>query len=375
MIIIEKVNEKLLNKYIRANDMGIVKAESTEDKATRVQEHQTATVPKDRMSDACSECGGESDLDLESCPFCGAAGVSKDPEPAGEEPAAPPTPGSNAALAAAVGPAPKQKLTKVERDAAKVAAKTALAPAHDASVVPEGVRLLDDAVEKVRVAQGASVQGYYDLGKAMLEIFDGNLWKHRLGADGKPLFRGWNQFAQDELGISSTYSYQIMETSKNFSREDFALIGSTKLVQILRLKPEQRTQLLEEAKAGRMPRKRLLEIVRGEVGEERRDTGRSGGNGGKRLGGAGTKALKAKAEAKTAAKRDREGELTAVGVMGKVKLPLYARVAKGKENKRAASLAQDPWGEEKLANGIVQRYRLVKETKGLVLIIERTREG
>ena len=369
MIIIEKVQEKLLNKYIRAHELGVVKAESVEDKAARVQAHQVKTVPEDKMSEACTVCGGESSLDLPECPFCGAAGVSDEPKPPGEET---PTPVGSDLAKAAEAPAPKQKLTKVERAAAKAAA--AIEPAHDASVVPEGVRLLDDAVAKVRTAQGASVQGYYDLGKAMLEIFDGNLWKHRLGADGKPLFRGWNQFVQDELGISSAYSYQIMETSKNFSREDFSLIGSTKLVQILRLKPEQRTQLLEEAKAGRMPRKRLLEIVQGEVGDARRDTGRTGGNGGKKLGGAGTKALKAKAEAKTLAKRDREGEITAVGVLGKVKLPLFARVAKGKDQKRAASLAQDPWGEERLANGIVQRYRLVKETKGLVLIIERTRE-
>jgi hypothetical protein len=60
-----------------------------------------------------------------------------------------------------------------------------------------------------------------------------------------------------------------------------------------------------------------------------------------------------------------------------VTIPLYQRPAtrkKDDEPKRAKTLAQDPWGTEDLLNGVVTHYRIVKQAKGLALVVERRRE-
>jgi hypothetical protein len=371
MINIEKVKPDVLVASLA--EYGLKTNGDLQQQAERLQVHLKleTVVPPKYLSDECSECGGESDLRKPTCPFCGAGGVeTKAAVPAPEKPpkgskkkAQKTGDGTPAFHEAEAQEAPVESLP----DAA-----AAVVSDPKTEVVPVAVKALDDGVAAVHKVLEAVTYSYWDLGKALQPLFEDQLWKARLGSDAKPIYKGWNQFVQSEFGISPMRSYEFMDASKYFKREDFQLIGYTKLVPLLRLPEEKRQELLAEAKKGRLPRARILEIVREEVGDARRDTGRSGG-GSAAGGAAGTRRIRENAAARRESPSP-DGEITAVHALGRVRVPLFRRPKSSKdEPKRADSLAHEPHGSEELPNGVLVTYKVVKESKGLALIIVRSR--
>ena len=260
-----------------------------------------------------------------------------------------------------------QKLTKVKRQKGDVVETTGT------EIAAPAVKL-DAAVKRVHEALSAGAMSYWDLGRALVDIYDDNLWKQRTDGTGRQAFPSFNVFLRDELHMSGPTAFSVMDAARHFSKKDFELIGHSKLTPMLRLPEDRRTQLFEEAKAGKLSRKRILEIIDTEVPKGSvRETGRRGP--GAAASAAGSKALSEKAAARKVLPKP-DGELTAVRQLGRVKLKLWQRPNVKKPNEkpvRAVSVTQDPWCEEKLANGVVVRYTVVKTPNGLELVVETKR--
>lgn len=398
------------------------------------------TVPDSDVSAACTKCGAESDFKLPECPFCGDKNeddvptetaeprvVSEEPgpemtdeDPLGTEettPTEPPETTGTFALDSKPSedepsqdepeedeqpvvpaqstppPAPEPEVTVDEQPAAaaeeeamktqkgqkltRVSRKASVVDTSGHELAPSA-KELDDAIERFNTALKSGATSYWDIGRALIDIHDKQLWKQRIEG-GKQKYSSWNLFCRDELHMSHVNAFSVMDASRYFSRKDFEEVGHSKLQMMLRLPEETRKQLIEEAKQGKLPRARLKQILEERPNKGARDTGRTSHARNKDLGKAATSGAKANAE-KAAAKRKvlpaPSGELTAVSQLGRATIKLYARpnVKKPTEKPhRAVSVTEDPWGEEKLVNGVVVRYTVIKTPNGLELKIERKR--
>lgn len=407
---ITKVNEAVIDRYLAT--YGIKSRGGLNAKLQALEKYQTDldNVPKEQQSAACTNCGGESDLRLPECPYCGTKEIEDGPpaeastevvEPVvvlTHEPLEPvqdpivsdvkPEPLAAAPevqVAVPMQTTGGQRMRRVERTKEKTKSNgttTTVVTTTGAELAASGE--LDAAVVRVQVALRSGANSYWDLGSALLDIFEKKLWKQRI-VGGKQAFSSWNLFCRDELNMSHVNAFSIMDTARAFSRKDFEDLGHSKLQLLLRLPKERQQVLLEEARKGQLPRARLKEIVEGEVPKgERRETGRKNANNPRlaEAGAAGTEKLREKA-AMRKAERDKnkatprpDGELTAVSQLGRTKIKLYARPnpKKPKEKPmRAVSITLDPWGEEVLVNGVVVRYTVMKAAAGWELLIERKR--
>lgn len=395
---ITKVNEKIIDGYLAKFE--ITTKGGLNAKVNALEKYQSSTadgghVAPDSVSTPCTNCGAESDFNLPECPFCGdtdaddvedpnavvaselASGPGNVvPEVPDDEPESRAGGGSNRPPAietegATVDaeqeathehePVKKKKIQKLSRVIGKaIAPSVELVPTKD----------LDDAVERVQDALRSGASSYWELGVALLDLWDKGLWKQRTVA-GKQKYTSWNLFCRDELHMSHANTFSIMDAAKAFSKKDFEELGHSKLTLLLRLPKSRQLELAEEARKGRLPRARLKEILTEEVPSgQRRDTGRT-----KRGAGASAPAKVAERKAARAALKP-DGEITAVSQLGRTKLKLWARPnAKkpGEKPGRAMSVTQDPWCEEELVNGVLVKYVIMKTATGLELIIERKR--
>lgn len=377
-----KIDEKIVDKYIA--DFNIKVKGGITAKVNALEKYQLETTPTDDMSGPCTKCGGESDFNLPQCPYCGDVDMGDMPnvEPVAEvttegvEAPAAPAPVTETtppveAPQVEVTTVKKQNLTRVTKPASPVVETTGeLVTAKE----------LDDAVESVHQALRQGATSYWDLGTALLVIWEKQLWKQRIEG-GRQKFASWNLFCRDELAMSGANTFSIMDAAKAFSKKDMEDIGHSKLQLMLRLPKDRQQQLTEEAKKGRLTRARLKEIVEGETTKGAvRDTGRGKANN-PRLSEATAKAAEKKREKTAAARRvapPPDGEITAVSQLGRSKFKMYARPNVKKPNEkpsRAMSVTQDPWCEETLLNGVVVHYTVLKTATGFELHVDRKRPG
>lgn len=382
-----KCNEYVVDKYIA--HYGLKVKGGLNAKVNAIERHTLEKVePKDH-STPCTKCGGTSDFNLPECPYCGDSATDDVPtleassmreklidkliteqeaEPAAAAAASSPEPVTEVVEQAVK---PRQGMKKVDRTKkanghAEPAAPTP-AEAQPGELAPADA--LDRAVASVKQALHAGASSYWDMGVALIEIYDKQLWKQRL-AGGRQAYTSFTVFCRDELGMSHAHAYPAMDVARGFTRELFLEIGSRKLQLLLRLPRDRQLQLAEEARAGRLPKARLQQIVQEEAPGTAgvRDTGR------KRSGGtaAQASAAAAKARAERKLQKPADGALTAVYQQGRARLKLWARPSKKQQGKpvRAVSVTQDPWVEEQLVNGAVARYTVVKGKGGLELVRE-----
>jgi hypothetical protein len=367
---LEKADLKMVDKYIAHYNLSVTG--SLNAKINALEKHAKDTVSEADMSAACTVCGGESDFNLPECPYCGSI-ETNDATPtiadaAGSQVVDDKAPESAQPSKQRMGrpkPAKKTKGSKAKANGDATGIETAEPAAHTAELVHS--KELDDAVGRIHQALRGGASSYWEMGTAMLEIFDKQLWKQRV-VGGRQSFTSWNMFCREELALSPVNTFAIMDSARAFSKKDFEDIGHSKLHLMLRLPKERQQLLLEEAKQGRLPRSRLKEIIEGEVPKGHvRETGR------RKVKGT-TNAAKVN---RSAARKIHtpDGEITAVSQLGRTKLKLWARPAKKAKSKpiRAISVTQDPWAEEQLVNGVVVRYIVMKTATGLELIIERNR--
>ncbi|HOA00835.1 MAG TPA: hypothetical protein PKI27_00855 [Dermatophilaceae bacterium] len=222
---------------------------------------------------------------------------------------------------------------------------------------------IDEAVSAVHEAKRLAVVCYWRLGQAVLRCFADDLWKQRRDDKDQPVYRGFVQFCEAELGMAASYAYKLMNVAATFSASDVARIGVAKLGLMLRLDPSTREKLLAEVRNG-VPYSDVAERVRllaegtpPQKGQGKKDTSKA------------TNAASIKA-------RESAGEIiTATFETKRLKMPLFARPAANKagEAKRAKRLADDPWGEIVALNGVVMRFAVTTDSEGRLLAIVECR--
>lgn len=370
-----KVDPALVDKALKL--LKLPKDGDFEVRVQRLLTHQVEHTDPDNLAQcepASGGCGGPSDTQVfEACPYCGMAdapeatattsGVA--PAPAAVTPASPPP----------IGADPKGKASAVKKATPKAKHLAAVPPpvAHAAELVDKNAIsevALDEALSRVLEAKKAGATCYWDLGTAVRDIYDRRLYTQRKDAAGKPLYASWDAFVKAELGMNKAHAFRVMDVSKAFSREDFMLVGVTKLSLIGTLEPEAQQELLDKARKG-LPRGQISEEVKRLAGMGHSKKGGSG-----RKDPIGDKRGPGNTVNKKAPPKLASDQLTAVVTRDKIKIPLFARPkpnAKADEKlklPRAMKVAQDPHGTYELPNGVVMHVRVVLEAKGLVLHVE-----
>jgi len=315
-------------------------------------------TPAAQIAD-CDVCGGDSDVRLECCPYCGigdeeAAKAAKAPAKAAEK----------APAKAAEKPTPPTR----QQAAAKAKGAPSLAlvpPPKDGPAKGKTEADLDKGVKRVAALKAAGAVCIWELGGEVARLYDERLYMLRKTKSGHGRYKNWNQFVQVELGMSTSYSYKLMDVSKLFRKEDLQ-VGVSKLSLMIQVPEKERKQLLEKARDGMSASDVAKEVKEMTAGKGPRATGRDGFKGG----------AAGAAKGVTTAAAKRANEVTVATQLGRVTIPLYQRASSKKdaEPKRAKTLAQDPHGKEELISGMVVHYRLVKQAKGLALVVERRRE-
>jgi len=350
---IEKVSETALAGYCKSRGIKVPRGITLREKVKLVETHQVETVPDDNLSEPCTVCGGESDTKLAACPFCGAAGIDGmvDGKPVEAE---------GHVVPDTEGPPKEAKKSRKKRSEAgppevESPPSTTLAADHP----------LEVGIARVFEAKRAGANCMWDLGRALIGIFEHNLWKHRVDANGKPKYRGWNQFVQEELEIVPSYSYRVMDVAANFSREQFVSIGVKKLTYLLGIGDQDRKELIARTRDEKLTAEQLADIVSKMNKSGKKPKGRT--------------AAATQAAADKAAKRKEGQGVTAIVALGRQTVPLFARPSKangkGKDEKpkHAKKIADDPHGQLELHNGVVMHFRLMMGAKGLNLVVETRR--
>lgn len=272
-------------------------------------------TPKAELAD-CDTCGGDSDVRLEACPYCG------DGEVVGEEP-----------TVAAVS-----TLTAEKAAASSAYGKPTVLAESD----------LDKSVREIIILKQRAAGSIWELGQAIRRNYTDELWKQRRvkGGDARA-YRNWKQFCAAELGMSHTHAYKLMDVAAAFTQKDIDKIGSSKLGLVLQVPEQFRKQLLDAARGGASKGKMAEQVKR----LREKDEGPQ-------------KPPKAK-------QKQQPPRITmALGDM-RVDLAMYKV---GTDDKPAKRLADKPWAEEMLTNDVTVRYVLtVNESGELVLVVERHR--
>jgi hypothetical protein len=328
----------------------------------------------------CQACGGISDADLESCPYCG-DGAEEDP-PA-ESKAAAVTGGKHAKPAVE----PDEDATTLEAATAagkaKKGAKAELVTAEPhvdlaahAGIVgekePATEGLLDRVVKRVSEMKANLAVHYWTLGKQLTVVFDRELWKMRKSSDGKPVYTTFPQWCEKELGTKAGSFYPLMDAARVYSEAQARKLGMTKLGQIVTAPKDAQAKILAMAEKGASTRQIAQKVKeeRAKANLQRRDTGRGKGGVGK----PGKLSAAEKAKGVTKADVNPAGRITVAVAEGRSTLELFAKPAKkGAESKRAKTLADEPYAKEELTNGVVRLYSVVKRASGLVLVVKTVR--
>lgn len=256
-------------------------------------------------------CGGDFTEDFDLCPFCGKADEVEDET--GSE--------TGGKLAKPPEPLPG-KLAK-----------------FDDKDLDADVKAIIDLKQQTAICM-------WDLGAAIKKNYDREFWKLRRNENGGAQYRNVKQFWAQELGISHTYAYSLMEVSKYFSKDDVKKIGTTKLALILRAPERKRAGLLKAAKGG-ASKADLAKKVR---------------------------AANASADDAPGAADDgtpRKRRISIAVVPGRKTVKLYAK-PKGKdaEKKRAKRMGDMPHGEMMFENGTMMTFRLADKNGEWVAIVE-----
>lgn len=109
---------------------------------------------------------------------------------------------------------------------------------------------LDAAVVRVKELKQRAVVCYWELGRAIYEIYESRLHTQRAAENGAPKYHSWTQFCRAELGMSSTQSYKLMDVATTFDRADLERAGLSKLALLVRLPPAERARMLDRVNEG-----------------------------------------------------------------------------------------------------------------------------
>jgi hypothetical protein len=317
---IDKVDESVLDAALKAAGFDV--EGTVEEKVNKMADHQRDVTKADDLAD-CSTCGGESDVKLPSCPFCGDGEIIEGKAGAAKK----------AAEKAKAKPASKRKLVATTETVHATVVEV-ITPGAAMNTVAE----LDRAVANIALLKMAAVRNIWALGREIAIVIAGDLWKQRRDADGSLSYRTFKSFSELELGMSTTYAYKLARISETFTEQEVSAVGTKKLGIMLQLPKPMQDKLIADAMAG---------ASSAEIQESTRP-----------------------------APKPVSDKVSIISVDARVTIPLFARATKkDKLPSPAMNMRDDPWAEERFENGVVHRYTLRANAKGeWILAIERRRD-
>ena len=302
-----------------------------------------------RMLVECSSCQQNFFNEIVECPFCGA---TEEGEPiilaGGGKP--PPAPSEPIVLASDLVPS-RQVQTSAK---------------------------LDEAVAEIHKLKATSAASYWDLGVKIKKLYDAGLWRQRLNDKGGPKWKGFDAFAQHELGIGPQNALKMMDVAANFSRIQVEAFGSKKFSLVLEAPPEDRPAIVQKIEQGASKREVEKEVraLAKEKGHRapNRTTGKLGGS------------RKPKAPSATNLPppgKPVEEKITVASILKREVVKLWQKpdkkqmsmTADHKGWKRCKRIADVPWGAMELANGVVMHFTVQAGSNGeMTLVVETKRE-
>jgi len=303
----EKLRFAIIEAALKKHELPIGGTDAQ--KVQRLSAYYREYTPKDRLAD-CSVCDGVSDINEPACPFCGDGGVE------------------DSAI-----------VHEIRRSAA-------LTPVQE----------LDAAVARIRDLKVRAAESMWELGSEVKTLYDSQLWRQRKREDGAESYTSWGHFCEEELNISNSYSYRLMDISAQFSREQVRELGPTKLAMTLKVPAPERVKMLQAAASGATVTQ-LRDMVR-DIGAipQGEDRGAKGG----------TRHHKKR-------KVGRKKEWVKIGEMlvRREMVPKREDAAVGVKIRLPGPLAVEEWI---IKGGVKQRIVLTNEIDGtLILVVERSR--
>ncbi len=242
-----------------------------------------------------------------------------------------------------------------EKEAKKEAKKNAIIKAEIVEVLPDGVteESLDQLLIKYSEVRSRTAGDMWELGGVIRDLCDGQHWKARKAADGKPAYKNFGLFCAAELGMSAYNAYNMADVNKNFSKEQAIAHGTTKLALLLKAPSEGlKTELI--AQLDSMSKRQVEEAVmkaRNTVREQGGDPSRTSSDTGRQK----TNPGKPKPKAST---------VTIVTSPGRFAVPMYK---KGTQDP-AKAIDDSPVGFYDFDNGTRIEFQLTKQPYGSIIL-------
>lgn len=367
-IVASKLNEDLIKSALSAAGITPDPKAKPAQLANLLQAHYVKTTPKDKIG-GCDVCGGISPLDLDSCPFCGSG-----EEVSGD--AAPEAPSdvlqAEEAKEAEEGTTPPFEIVPATAtpEGEKKKGKGGRKPkVVEIEVLPEGVTVeaLDAALIEVKTLRSTANGSVWDLGAKIAQIHDGQLYKARKGDDGTSFkYKSFATFAEAELGISHTYAYNLIDFSKQLTRDQVALFGPSKALLYLKAPDATKPTVLEliEKDAPKREIEKIVSDAKAEAKAKGEKTSRGEEETGRKQRGVG-EGRKAKSD---------PDKITIATLVGKKVVDLYKK-PEGKKapSERASTLADFPVGILDLENGVRMTMAVVADATGKLSITVNTK--
>jgi hypothetical protein len=336
----ERLDAETLDQYLEAESLP-TKGDTAKKAATLAKHYATKGEP---MA-VCDNCNGTAPSALPTCPFCG-RGDEVDAEPTEEQKTVKTKSSNLKKHAKDEHPEMSPAITDAIEATAEVVDGGGLLPAAD----------LDKHVAKIRALQRQGNAVIWHLGREIYEVYKSELWKRRLDASGKQVYRSFSDWClSSELNMDLSNAMKLAEVSLEYSEAQVSEYGISKLKVLVRLPAGERPQMLAQAKE--LPFKKLLEEVKkmtsgkpkeGGIGKKRTDIGK---------------------RARVVAT---EPKITAVMLAGKSKHALLARpLGKDAAPRPAKALKDDPWCTVMTPNGVELRVNIVADARGeLVMLLD-----
>jgi hypothetical protein len=189
-------------------------------RALRLFQHVRDTVSQDNRA-PCATCGGDGDTRLNHCAYCGDGWEDE-----------------GVAIARAIAePFRRLSHSMIPEDESEQKATELISVG-----APPSSAELDAALCKVRLHERTAMGSTWDLGTALLAIYDPGLYRARHDT--------WELFCYLELGLLARSTYRLMAIARVFDRGTVEELGPSRLTMALRCPPERRDELLAKVRAG-----------------------------------------------------------------------------------------------------------------------------
>lgn len=311
----------------------------------------------------CGECSGPSPVELDKCPYCGAADAEEDHN---SSKAAPPAKDARTEM-------PKETRMETTKEITKVT-NGAHAPARPAQVaLTEATnKKLDHAVDKFHKLKADGAEWFWHTGKHVYDaIYEPNLWLAR-AEGGKPRYKKFDEFAEQELGVTSNFCYRMMEVARNYTLDECRKYGTSNLRMLLTVPKELRGEIVERIQKGEL---KTHDDVKAAAKETKAKHGVVGSTKGAGKSGRGVHGAGKNQGGRPKSLAGLVKEHPQQTVILKSAKTTMKFMSSDKDGRPAKSLKDRPFAEVESVNGVRLRFKLFEGPGGqLAMTLEMRRE-